>query len=177
MTPLPCRAEPVGRRSSSSARPTPGSSTRPKTTSLPKPTLTDLLPCSLSPAPGLACNHAGQSPSIPVDVILHKRDGLVLTDAEINYFVRAVVDRTPRPTRKSPPGSWPSSSAASPRRSSPPSPLPCASPVRPSIRKLPERLLHRQALHRRCWRQDLAPDCADRCSRGPQGSDDQRSVA
>ena len=29
-----------------------------------------------------------------LDVILHKRDGLVLTDAEINYFVRAVVDHT-----------------------------------------------------------------------------------
>ena len=30
----------------------------------------------------------------PVDVILHKRDGLILTNAEINYFVRAVVDHT-----------------------------------------------------------------------------------
>ena len=30
----------------------------------------------------------------PVDVILHKRDGLILTEAEINYFIRAVVDRT-----------------------------------------------------------------------------------
>jgi pyrimidine-nucleoside phosphorylase len=31
----------------------------------------------------------------PIDVILHKRDGLTLTDAEINAFIRAVVDRTP----------------------------------------------------------------------------------
>jgi pyrimidine-nucleoside phosphorylase len=30
----------------------------------------------------------------PLDVILHKRDGLTLTDAEINAFIRAVVDRT-----------------------------------------------------------------------------------
>jgi pyrimidine-nucleoside phosphorylase len=35
-----------------------------------------------------------EKPIHPVDVILHKRDGLSLTDAEINYFVRAVVDRT-----------------------------------------------------------------------------------
>lgn len=31
----------------------------------------------------------------PIDIILHKRDGLALTDAEINAFIRAVVDRTP----------------------------------------------------------------------------------
>jgi pyrimidine-nucleoside phosphorylase len=31
----------------------------------------------------------------PIDVILHKRDGHVLTDAEIHAFIRAVVDRTP----------------------------------------------------------------------------------
>jgi pyrimidine-nucleoside phosphorylase len=31
----------------------------------------------------------------PIDVILHKRDGLALTDAEIRAFIRAVVDRTP----------------------------------------------------------------------------------
>jgi len=31
----------------------------------------------------------------PIDVILHKRDGLVLTDAEIQAFIRAIVDRTP----------------------------------------------------------------------------------
>jgi pyrimidine-nucleoside phosphorylase len=31
----------------------------------------------------------------PLDVILHKRDGLTLTDAEINAFIRAVVERTP----------------------------------------------------------------------------------
>jgi pyrimidine-nucleoside phosphorylase len=31
----------------------------------------------------------------PIDVILHKRDGLTLTDAEIQAFVRAIVDRTP----------------------------------------------------------------------------------
>src|SRR5215471_1382133 len=31
----------------------------------------------------------------PIDVILHKRDGLLLTDAEINAFIRAIVDRTP----------------------------------------------------------------------------------
>jgi pyrimidine-nucleoside phosphorylase len=31
----------------------------------------------------------------PIDVILHKRDGLTLTDAEIQSFIRAVVDRTP----------------------------------------------------------------------------------
>jgi pyrimidine-nucleoside phosphorylase len=30
----------------------------------------------------------------PVDVILHKRDGLELTNAEINYFVRAVVEHS-----------------------------------------------------------------------------------
>ncbi|MCU1225743.1 MAG: pyrimidine-nucleoside phosphorylase [Edaphobacter sp.] len=32
----------------------------------------------------------------PIDVILHKRDGLALTDAEIRAFIRAIVDRTPR---------------------------------------------------------------------------------
>ncbi|HEU4634600.1 MAG TPA: thymidine phosphorylase [Edaphobacter sp.] len=31
----------------------------------------------------------------PVDVILHKRDGLALTDEEIRSFIRAIVDRTP----------------------------------------------------------------------------------
>jgi pyrimidine-nucleoside phosphorylase len=31
----------------------------------------------------------------PIDVILHKRDGLALTDAEIRAFIRAIVDRTP----------------------------------------------------------------------------------
>ncbi len=31
----------------------------------------------------------------PIDVILHKRDGHTLSDAEIQAFVRAVVDRTP----------------------------------------------------------------------------------
>jgi pyrimidine-nucleoside phosphorylase len=30
----------------------------------------------------------------PIDVILHKRDGLALTDAEIRAFIRAIVDRT-----------------------------------------------------------------------------------
>ena len=35
-----------------------------------------------------------ENPIHAIDVILHKRDGLVLTDAEINAFVRAVVDRT-----------------------------------------------------------------------------------
>jgi pyrimidine-nucleoside phosphorylase len=34
-------------------------------------------------------------PIHPLDVILHKRDGLVLTDAEIQSFIQAVVDRTP----------------------------------------------------------------------------------
>jgi pyrimidine-nucleoside phosphorylase len=34
-------------------------------------------------------------PIHPLDVILHKRDGLTLTDTEINAFIRAVVDRTP----------------------------------------------------------------------------------
>jgi pyrimidine-nucleoside phosphorylase len=34
-------------------------------------------------------------PIHPLDVILHKRDGLTLADAEINAFIRAVVDRTP----------------------------------------------------------------------------------
>lgn len=35
-------------------------------------------------------------PSIhPIDVILHKRDGLTLTHAEIESFIHAVVDRTP----------------------------------------------------------------------------------
>ncbi|MCU1247444.1 MAG: pyrimidine-nucleoside phosphorylase [Edaphobacter sp.] len=32
----------------------------------------------------------------PIDVILHKRDGLALTDAEIRAFVLAIVKRTPR---------------------------------------------------------------------------------
>jgi pyrimidine-nucleoside phosphorylase len=31
----------------------------------------------------------------PIDVILHKRDGVSLSDAEIQAFIRAVVDRTP----------------------------------------------------------------------------------
>jgi pyrimidine-nucleoside phosphorylase len=31
----------------------------------------------------------------PIDVIQHKRDGLVLSDAEIQGFIRALVDRTP----------------------------------------------------------------------------------
>jgi pyrimidine-nucleoside phosphorylase len=31
----------------------------------------------------------------PIDVILHKRDGQVLTDTEIQAFIRAIVDRTP----------------------------------------------------------------------------------
>jgi pyrimidine-nucleoside phosphorylase len=31
----------------------------------------------------------------PIDVIIHKRDGLTLTDAEIEAFIRAIVDRTP----------------------------------------------------------------------------------
>ncbi len=31
----------------------------------------------------------------PIDVILHKRDGLALTDAEIRAFIRAIVERTP----------------------------------------------------------------------------------
>jgi pyrimidine-nucleoside phosphorylase len=31
----------------------------------------------------------------PIDVILHKRDGFTLTDAEIQSFIRAIVDRTP----------------------------------------------------------------------------------
>jgi pyrimidine-nucleoside phosphorylase len=30
----------------------------------------------------------------PIDVILHKRDGLTLSDAEIHAFIRAIVDRT-----------------------------------------------------------------------------------
>ncbi|MEO6910888.1 MAG: thymidine phosphorylase, partial [Edaphobacter sp.] len=34
-------------------------------------------------------------PIHPIDVILHKRDGLALTDAEIQSFIHAVVDRTP----------------------------------------------------------------------------------
>src|SRR5580698_4739490 len=34
-------------------------------------------------------------PIHPIDVILHKRDGLTLTDAEILAFIRAIVDRTP----------------------------------------------------------------------------------
>ncbi|WP_035350341.1 thymidine phosphorylase [Edaphobacter aggregans] len=32
----------------------------------------------------------------PIDVILHKRDGLTLTDQEIRAFIRAIVDRTPK---------------------------------------------------------------------------------
>src|SRR5215468_5774466 len=32
----------------------------------------------------------------PIDVILHKRDGLVLSDAEIRAFIRAIVARTPK---------------------------------------------------------------------------------
>jgi pyrimidine-nucleoside phosphorylase len=31
----------------------------------------------------------------PIDVILHKRDGLTLSDTEIQQFIRAIVDRTP----------------------------------------------------------------------------------
>src|SRR5271156_6452081 len=31
----------------------------------------------------------------PIDVILHKRDGLTLTDAEIRAFILAIVNRTP----------------------------------------------------------------------------------
>ncbi len=34
-------------------------------------------------------------PIHPIDVILHKRDGLVLSDIEIQAFVRAIVERTP----------------------------------------------------------------------------------
>jgi pyrimidine-nucleoside phosphorylase len=34
-------------------------------------------------------------PIHPIDVILHKRDGLTLTDAEIRAFIRVIVDRTP----------------------------------------------------------------------------------
>jgi pyrimidine-nucleoside phosphorylase len=34
-------------------------------------------------------------PIHPIDVIIHKRDGLTLTDAEIQSFIRAIVDRTP----------------------------------------------------------------------------------
>jgi len=34
-------------------------------------------------------------PIHPIDVILHKRDGLSLTDAEIQSFIRAIVDRPP----------------------------------------------------------------------------------
>src|ERR1700749_3668482 len=34
-------------------------------------------------------------PIHPIDVIIHKRDGLTLTDAEIQAFIRAIVDRTP----------------------------------------------------------------------------------
>jgi len=33
-------------------------------------------------------------PIHPIDVILHKRDGLVLSDAEIQAFIRAIVERT-----------------------------------------------------------------------------------
>jgi pyrimidine-nucleoside phosphorylase len=32
----------------------------------------------------------------PIDVILHKRDGLALTDAEIRAFILAIVNRTPK---------------------------------------------------------------------------------
>jgi pyrimidine-nucleoside phosphorylase len=32
----------------------------------------------------------------PIDVILHKRDGLTLTDAEIRAFIHAIVQRTPK---------------------------------------------------------------------------------
>jgi len=35
-----------------------------------------------------------EQPIHPVDVILHKRDGVALTDAEIRHFVRAVVDHS-----------------------------------------------------------------------------------
>jgi pyrimidine-nucleoside phosphorylase len=34
-------------------------------------------------------------PIHPIDVILHKRDGHVLSEAEIKAFIRAIVDRTP----------------------------------------------------------------------------------
>jgi pyrimidine-nucleoside phosphorylase len=35
------------------------------------------------------------NPIHPIDVILHKRDGLALTDPEIQAFIRAIVERTP----------------------------------------------------------------------------------
>ena len=35
-----------------------------------------------------------EAPIHPIDVILHKRDGHVLSDAEINAFIRAVADRS-----------------------------------------------------------------------------------
>ena len=37
-------------------------------------------------------------PIHPIDIIRHKRDGLALTDAEIDAFIRAIVDRTPETT-------------------------------------------------------------------------------
>ncbi len=35
------------------------------------------------------------SPIHPIDVILHKRDGLTLSGTEIQAFIRAIVNRTP----------------------------------------------------------------------------------
>ena len=43
----------------------------------------------------------------PIDVIQHKRDGLVLTDAEIQFFIRALVERETAP---SPPAGAPTES-------------------------------------------------------------------
>src|SRR6202167_2463301 len=50
---------------------------------------------AIRPVPSPAVSAAPDVLSIkPVDVILHKRDGKALSDWEIQYFVRAVVERT-----------------------------------------------------------------------------------
>ncbi|HEX4651202.1 MAG TPA: thymidine phosphorylase [Granulicella sp.] len=53
---------------------------------------------SLEPVPLAAVSAASVAPDVlsikPVDVILHKRDGKALSDWEIQYFVKAVVERT-----------------------------------------------------------------------------------
>jgi hypothetical protein len=110
------------------------------------------------PSSGNAVSRPAEPHIHPIDVILHKRDGVALTDPEIQAFIRAIVDRTPEnqlvtdaqiaaflmavfPTASTP-------------ASSPPSPQPCASPARPSTPP-PPHLHRRQALHRRRRRQDL----------------------
>jgi len=47
------------------------------------------------PSSGNAVSRPAEPHIHPIDVILHKRDGVALTDPEIQGFIRAIVDRTP----------------------------------------------------------------------------------